>query len=198
MIQGIITRHEKQQRSTNKQKQNTSRNNLPKLGFCQEKRNSQHQHQKKTRKWETRRVQDYHRCPTWKCFSGWKTVLEPPTLHWNFVFCIRIWILCIMRKLFDNFLQIRNKSPTKKNFGDGFCENGYHVLILSDSLSFTGYIGKAPEKDTHPHSSPPPKSENCLITHEEFHRAEVCGRRNLENLWRGFEAWRTLLAKKNT
>ena len=88
------------------------------------------------------------------------------------------------------YIQIRNKSPTNKNFGDVFGENGDHVLILSDPLFLTGYTGKAPSRRIRIPIHPPPKSENCLITHEEFHRAEVCGRRDLEYLERERRRWR--------
>ena len=55
------------------------------------------------------------------------------------------------------YIQIRNKSPTNKNFGDVFGENGDHVLILSDPLFFTGYTGKAPSRRIRIPIHPPPQ-----------------------------------------
>ena len=112
--------HEKQplirQQTKNK---HTSSFNLPNLGFCQEKHAIININiRKKKRKWRQTRstCRKTPQMPPRKevLTQVGFTVLEPPTSHWNFVFCIRIWILCIMRKFFDNFLQIRNKSPTTK------------------------------------------------------------------------------------
>ena len=82
-------------------KTNTSLENLPKLGFCQEKNaiiniNIRKKNKKMTNSYY---VQENPQMPHLEVFLRFYC-FRATNFTLNFVVCIRIWILCIMRKLF--------------------------------------------------------------------------------------------------